>query len=348
MSQNDNSNSPEVSKKEATETVEETRNLSRRKMFGSGFMGFAAVLATACSGTDFASSGANGRKKSAKSGSDGNDGFGESDGQDGLNSSDGPDGQDSGESDGGGIDGADGGADGTDGNLTDLTECNAYSTNKIDTTGMPELAEKPTIKFYGRTDSALVAMKFDGALGIDQVIIATPSGKILALHGITGADKKGAEFRPIVVDNIWLKEKGADITEVYIILQSGNERKLHKEPVAFFTTYNSTPVKDLSGRAVPASWMANQSVTQFAQVDGSYNSDATVTYPNDFNSTATRNLQTVRATSTWTKGAGIKGTVTDIMGETIDITGAAIIEHQIFCTYVVAGGFAYRTILHIG
>lgn len=365
MSQNDNSDRPIVSEKDTIVNQEESPNLSRRKMFGAGFMGFAAALATACSGTDFASSGANDRKKSKKSGSDGNDGFGESDGQDGLDScenlptdglneteiaaakakcvEDNPDGAD-------GIGDIDG-SDSVDGNNTDISDCDAYSTNKIDTTGMPELAEKPVIKFYGRNDSALVAMKFDGSLGIQQVIITTPTGKILALHGITGADKNGANFRPIVIDNIWLKEKGTDITEIYIILQMGAERKLHKEQVAFFTTYNSTPVVDLSGRMVPANWESNQSVTQFDKGTGLHRSDETTKYPNS-DLQNTRFLQTAIDVTSWTKGTGVKGTITDIMGDDITSMFAndskAIAEYQIFCTYVLSGGNMYRTILHIG
>jgi len=250
------------------------------------------------------------------------------------------------------------------GNGSDQDSCFANTVTAVDVDQTPKADGDliPKVKFYGRTDSALIAIKFDSAQPIEQVLLATPSGKLLGLHGITGADKSAdGKFRPIVFDNIWLKDGGKDITEVRILVQMGKAVKVHAEPLAFFTTYNSKPVIDLSNRSDMTAMYANQSVTRFSENGGSFAVDRTVVYPynaayggRDVSAAAGddhRYLHTIQSSSTLTPQLGadaIKGTITDIMGDPIDLTGGGIIEHQLFCTYVDAGASVVRTVLHIG
>ncbi len=330
--------------------TKEAEVVNRRRMFGAGLISIGTMLAAACSGTDFASGVAGGRKKDSKqaggvSGDDDDD-------------STGPDGTAPGGKDA---------ADGVDPNNPDdpnnpnppgptdpsIDDCAANNATAISPDGDPADAYQARFKFYGKTKSALVAVQFDASESIDQVILATPTGRLIAVHTITGADKDASgKYRPIVMDNVWLQEKGKDLTEIKLILQTPAGKKVHTEPVAFFTTYNNMTVVDLSGGSVPSEMLGNQSVTQFDASSGGFDTDTSVSYPSDAaNGNQVRNLHTVNISTSWTRGAGVKGTVTDIMG--VDITskidGQGILEHQVFCTYVnIAGNKTVRTILHIG
>jgi hypothetical protein len=348
--------------------------LSRRMIFGTGLVGVATLLAQACSGGDFASGNKNGRKKG-----DGGTTAGDAGGVDaGKNcttdangkvtctdgsdagGADGNDGADSGGKDAGGADSGGASAGGVDsqgdagnggvGNGVDDKGCHANTTTKLDVTGLQDAGDdlKPRVVFYGRPDSTMIALKLPSGKDVKQVIITRDDGSLLALHGITPADMKGTDYRPIVIDNLNL---GAT-PNVHVVIQlAGTDRKKHTQAVAYFTSYplgTGKPVVDLSAFTVPADWMANQSVTQFAEVAGSFNVDAAVTYPSDFNPGKTRALQTAKQGTSWVKQGGVKGVVTDVMGDVINIDGAGIIEYQVFCTYVDVGAKVYRTILQIG
>ncbi len=335
---------PETPAGTGEEQAKETVN--RRRMFGVGLIGVASMLAAACSGTDFASGNSLGAKR--KKNKDENGGDDVADGPD-------TDSPDPGGPEGGSLDVNDPDDPTNVPEVTGLDDCAANVTTSIDPNADDIGALKPTVKFYGRMDSALVALKFPGGDAIDQVILASPEGKLLAVHTVTGADKDASgNYRPIVMDNVWLKVKGKDLTDVRIILQTPSGKKGHNEKIVFFTTFNGKPVLDLAGRTVPAGVLGHQSVTQFSSVtdkgNTNFKSDQDVKYPAKYNGGDAENrfLQTAQANTTWSKGAGVKGTVTDIMGETINIDGQGILEHQVFCTYDDSGANVVRTILHIG
>jgi len=365
------------------------KRLSRRGILGGGLVGVATLLFEACSNSNFTGSGSNkidGANKGATGGSTaGGPGSGPTAAECAANSSkttcnavsgcsydDGkseclptPGGASGGATSGataGGINGSGAGngtgtgtgsGGGTAGNLGDGSDSSACFANTATQVNVPQAEGDliPTVKFYGRTHSALVAIQFNSAAKIQQVVLATPNGTLLALHGITGADMKSdGSFRPIVIDNIYLTEAGAGIPTLKILIQTDTETKLHTEPVVFFTKYNGKPVIDLSQQSVPAGFTGNQSVTRFAE-GPTFNIDNNLTYPSDYNPGTTRSLHTAKSGSTWTpvmQADGIQGTVTDIMGNTIDVSGSGIIEYQVFCTYVDTGSSVARTILHIG
>lgn len=260
-----------------------------------------------------------------------------------------------------GDDGADG-VDSGDDAASDPGDpsCVANETTEIDLSKFPAATGDliPRVVIYGRTDSAMLAMKWSTPKDLGFILIATPSGKLLALHGITGADKNASgAYRPIVIDNLRLTEAGANLTELRIILQMASGSVVHNVPVSFFTSFNQKPVVDLAnGGAVPAN-VGRWSVTRFAE-NGGFNYDDSVKFPG-LSAGAVRGLNTISTDSKWSPVAasattsGIQGEVTDIMGDPIPSLGdKAIMEHQVFCTYVpVTVGAAttyYRTILHIG
>jgi hypothetical protein len=347
-------------------------------MFGAGMLaGVASILAQACSGSDFSSGTRNSSKGNANKKPGAPTGTATSDGEendvdaadpDSAASADADDaagvdasGTDSADANGEGLSDADdgladagadadggsdaGAVDGTndtnDGNLDsgdDTDECFANTTPQLDVDKLPKAddAQVPAVRFYGKDGSAMVAMKFATGAGIQQVIVCKEDGKLLALHGMTGADNGGA--RPIVIDNIIL----TGVANLKLVIQmDGGKRVVATVPKAYFKTFNNVAVTDLSDSPNPT----DQSVAQFAEEGGSFTVDANVSYPKDSGPNDVRNLQTVNATSKWTRGAGVKGTVTDIMGDTIDIKDSAIIEHPTFCTYA-SGGF--RTMIRIG
>lgn len=346
--------------------LESGSSLARRGFFGSSMLGALSVVLAACS-NEFAGLTGGGRNRKASDkpaggGADLSDGGGEDvppecrdlDGAERATCIDQNGGVGGTESSGLDADGIDG-TDGDSGVNSDKQDsCHANVTTKINLVGMPaaEGALIPRVVIYGRMDSAMIAMKWETATeDLGHIMLVTPSGRLLALHGITGADKDAAgKYRPIVIDNIWLKDAGADITELKIVIQMAGKSVVYSAPVTFMTTYNSKPVVDLANGGAVAGNQARWSITRFTE-GPAFNVDTSYSYPSDFNGGAVRNLKTVRATSTWTPqigASGIQGTVTDIMGDAITLTGSAIMEYHVFCTYVLESGSYYRTILHIG
>lgn len=322
---------------------ETKESVTRRKMFGAGLFGVASMLAAACSGTDFAGGNALGGKKKKKDENGGED------------AADGPDGEDAGGVEGGKLDVEDGDdPNGPPNEETGLDQCAANVTTEIDPNGDDIGSLKPTVRFYGNDSlkSTLVAIKFPGSDPINQVIIATKEGKLIAVHTVTGADKKGdGSYRPIVMDNLSLTKGGEKLAEIRIILQTPSGKKAHSEPVALYNTHNGKTVFHLGNQTVPAQVTVDkQSVTQFDADKEKFKPDTGVVYPNDFNTGVVRNLRTVKTDTVWTREAGVKGQVTDIMGTEIAAVGQPvdILEYQIFCTYVETTGGLVRTILHIG
>jgi len=227
--------------------------------------------------------------------------------------------------------------------------CNAIANPTVDVP--PNVVEKPvTGVFYGRQDSALLALLLPAGEDIKQVVIANSKGRLLALHGITGADKKAdGTWRPVVIDGLALMDQGTALNEIVVLMQLSNGRAKAVLPVNFLTKFQNKSVVDLSGRAVPTGMSAFQSVAQFGEIDSEtgFAVDKTVSYPN-LSGDLVRNLHTAVPTSKWGIGAKVKGTITDIMGNVLD-RGFSILEHQVFCTYVeMPDGKLARTMIHVG
>jgi len=227
--------------------------------------------------------------------------------------------------------------------------CNAIANPTVD---VPPNVVKKTVTgvFYGRQDSALLALMLPAGEDIKQVVIANSKGRLLALHGITGADKKAdGSWRPVVIDGLALLDQGMALNEIVVLLQLPNGRAKAVLPINFMTKFQNKSVVDLSGRAVPTGMAAYQSVAQFAEIDSEtgFAVDKTVSYPN-LSGDLVRNLHTAIPTSKWATGDKVKGTITDIMGNVLD-RGFRIIEHQVFCTYVeMPDGKLARTMIHVG
>lgn len=355
-----NAAAPQASKATTTEAV------PRRALFGTGLLGAFGLLAQACSSEMGGfSSGAIGRKRSDKP----------SGGETDLSDGGGDDIPDAcrdleGEEQAACIEQAAGGDDlgGGDGATTvdpnDTTSCHANVTTQIDLKNIPTATGDlvPRVVFYGRKDSTLLAMKWTSDKDLGHIIITTPSGKLLALHGITGADRDGnGKYRPIVVDNLWLTSGGQELSDIRIVVQTAAGSFVHSEPIVYLKSRKNDQgtkldVVDLlsDGGPVEAN-MGRWSVTRFAEGSG-FNKDNSYGYPLTVPTATnpkppTRGLNTVTPKSTWSpvSNRGIQGKVTDIMGDEIgSLAGGALLEHQLFCTYVEAGGVYYRTILHIG
>jgi hypothetical protein len=234
------------------------------------------------------------------------------------------------------------------------TACRAIDNPKLNIETVPmALAEKmPTAVFYGQQKSALLAMLLPEGEDIRSVVVCTANGKLMALHGITSADKKSnGNWRPIVIDNLPLIDKGAGLNEIVVLMQINGKTVKSNIPVSFMDRFQNKSVIDFSDHTVPAGMIGNQSVTQFKEGRGTFNVDENEVYPNKYNSTQVRNLQTAKSGTTWTKGDRIVGTVfTDVMGRVLDtLDGSTILEHQVFCTYKeTSDGKWARTMLHIG
>ncbi len=246
--------------------------------------------------------------------------------------------------------------DGGDGGLqtavdTGADSCYANTVTKLDLSGIPaaDAGMKPKVVFYGSTRSTLIAVKFNSDLPLKQLVITKESGELLALHGITGADKNGSGWRPIVIDNIWL----GDATKIVLVLQlDGDVRKKVEVDVEYFKTFQGKAVVDLSAMSVPGGFVGNQAIASFDSASG-FQEDPNAKYPNKYNLGSDRLLQTAQAGASWTMKADImnpgnKYTFTDVMGDVININGAGILEYQVFCAYAINGNSAYRTMLHVG
>lgn len=231
--------------------------------------------------------------------------------------------------------------------------CHAIDNPTIDPSQVPVApADKvPVAVFYGNINSALLALRLPAGLDVKQLVICTSKGKLMALHGITGADKMtDGSWRPIVLDNLFLSDKGTALTEIVVLLQLAATSMKATIKIAFFNTFQGKPVVDFGSHTVPTEMIGRQSVVRFTEAAGTFNVDNTVVYPNKYNSTTVRNLQTAKSSSSWTPDTtAIKGVVTDIMGNVINISGSAILEYQVFCTYVDAGnGKFVRSMLQMG
>ena len=208
-------------------------------MIGAGLAGLATAVVAACSGTDFASTGGSNRLKGKKAKNEENfDG----DGQDGVDNNDGTDAPDS---------GLDDGLDAPDPvdppKPVDIDKCAATSPQKIDTTGMPAITDAPVVKIYGKRTSRMIAIQFTSGTTFDQLLILGASGRVIALHVPSGADKNATGWRPIVIDPLNFDEGGAESAEVVIVLQQGNDRKQHREALKNFDKFDGKDVIDLAG-----------------------------------------------------------------------------------------------------
>ena len=229
---------------------------------------------------------------------------------------------------------------------TQAMVCPAFNPTRLDLSKLNSADPMPTAIFYGRQDSALLAVLLPAGIDVTQVLVVTSTGKLLALHGITGADKKSdGNWRPIILDNLILREGSLPVETIFIVMQVRGIHVKAPVPVVFMRQFMGKPVVDLSGRTVPSEMNGRQSVAQFAEVSGTFQVDPSVTYPTN---AAVRNLQTAIASTAWTAGAGIQGTITDIMGNVLQKPQLNIIEYQVFCTYVETPTVWVRTMIQVG
>lgn len=324
----------------ADQSASDENSLSRRSAFRGGLLGIASVIAAACSGTDFVGSNSDRKKGKKASGNDGGGDGAESDGIDGADT----------DGDLGDVDSS----DSADDNKPQIDQCAATTTQKVDTTGMPGIDEAPVVRVYGKRKLRMIAIQFSTNTTFDQLLIATSSGRVLALHIPTGADKNASGWRPIVIDPLDFDEGGAESAEVVLVIQQGNTRKQHRETLATFSTFKNLPVIDLTAATATSGWdPTRQSVARFVESKASYqeDNDPSLIYPGD------RKLKTAQSTTTLTvSSTALKsdqapiptkdatagatnlnyGFVTDVMGNIIpytDLQGNGIQEIMLFCTY---------------
>ena len=339
---------------------------SRRSMIGAGLAGLATAVVAACSGTDFASTGGKNRLKGKKPPNSENfDG----DGQDGVDNNDGVDAPE-----GGGTAEA-GEAEGEDPKVptkVEIDKCAATSPQKIDTTGMPAIESAPVVRIYGKRTSRMVAIQFTAATTFDQLLVLGASGRVIALHVPSGADKNATGWRPIVIDPLNFDEGGAESAEVVIVLQQGNDRKQHREALKNFDKFDGKDVIDLAAGTTGTSWdHTKQSVARFkasAPIDpAGYVKDdnPSIIYPPATPSGALRKLKTAQQNVALTVSATLlksgqkpiptsaaDGKITDIMGNIIahtELEGAGLLETPLFCTYrLTTDGSKYiRTMIYV-
>jgi hypothetical protein len=339
---------------------------SRRSMIGAGLAGLASAIVAACSGTDFASTGGANRLKGKKAKK--NDENFDGGGQDGVDNDDAADGPD-----GGPGSGAEGGeTDGPDKPKVEIDKCAATTPQKIDTTGMPSIENAPVVKFYGKRTSRMVAIQFSSTTTFDQLLIATASGRLLALHVPSGADRNASGWRPIVIDPINFDEGGAESAEMVIVLQQGNERKQHREAIKLFDTFETKSVVDLSQPTATSGWdHTKQSVARFERL-AAVGVSTEKTFPGFLNDPTPalvypggRKLKTAQQNVTLNISGAVlssnqkpiptlpgEGKITDIMGNVLEKTqleGAGLLEYPLFCTYrPTTDGTKYiRTIIYV-
>ncbi len=332
---------------------------SRRSMIGAGLAGLATAVVAACSGTDFASTGGKNRLKGKKPPNSENfDG----DGQDGVDNNDGVDAPDS------GLD-----SDGTDvpdeelvPKKVDIDKCVATSPQKIDTTGMPTIDNAPVVRIYGKRTSRMVAIQFSAGTTFDQLLVLGTSGRVIALHVPSGADRSATGWRPIVIDPLNFDEAGAESAEIVIVLQQGNDRKQHRETLKNFDKFDGKDVIDLAAGTTGTSWdHTKQSVARFkasanADPAGYVKDDnPSIIYPGNRKlKTAQQNLTLTVSATALTSGqkpiptSAAEGKITDIMGNVIahtELEGAGLLETPLFCTYrLTADGSKYvRTMIYV-
>jgi hypothetical protein len=339
-------------KKEDQKPSEEIQ--SRRSILGAGLAGLATAIVAACAGSDFASTGGNNRIKGKKAVNKENfDG----DGVDGVDTPDAEDGP------GGGPGTGTGEAEGDDSPdpKPDIDKCSATTPQKIDTTGMPAIDNAPVVKIYGKRKSRMVAIQFSSGTTFDQLLIASASGRVLALHVPTGADRNSSGWRPIVIDPLNFDEGANESAEIVIVLQMGNERKQHREALKLFDKFEGKDVIDLSSPTASSGWdFTKQSVARFVNNGGYLNDDdPSIIYPGGRKlKTAQQNLNLA------VSGSALKtlqkpiptlvadGKITDIMGNVIshsELEGSGLLETPLFCTYrPSADGTKYfRTMIYV-
>lgn len=233
---------------------------------------------------------------------------------------------------------------------TAVDQCKTTMNPSLNVDKITNAAQSPTAVFYGRQQSTLLAIQLPASAKAQQVIVCNPNGKLLAIHGISSADKASdGSWRPIVIDNLSLTEQGASLAQLYLITLVDGALAKSLVDIKYFSTFQGKPVIDLGSQVVPSDLIGNQSVARFQEVAASFNVDANTTYNNKYDSTIVRNLHTAKSTTTWVKQAAVLGTVTDIMGNVINIDQAGILEYQVFCTYVDTGkGTWARTMLLVG
>ena len=228
-----------------------------------------------------------------------------------------------------------------------VAPCDAPRTNKL-SLGAVDAATGdliPTVKIYGSAaDSSMIAIGFTTTKDIQNLTLLHEDGTLIALHVINKGDKflDGA-YRAIIIDNINLKAK----PKVKLLITLADKRYIFDIAVTYFNTFNNKPVKDLGAHMIPAGFLGNQSVAQIGEGINFISNDA-FTYPDAAGNEGARNLQTAQLTATWTQGGGIRGTVTDVLGNTITLAGGTLIQHQTFCTYIEQGDSVYRTMLRVG
>jgi hypothetical protein len=205
----------------------------------------------------------------------------------------------------------------------------------------------PEFKLYGQRSSALLALLFPDGAQFTEFRLLRGDGSPVYFRRLNAADRIGDKFRPIVIDNISLGRH--ESWQLLLTREDGSIRKC-VHPVQFFNEYEGMPVLDLGQRSIPNGFLGNQSVPQFGQgALAGFNSDANVTYPDANGGPGARTLLTATATSTWTKGAGVLGITTDIMGRSIDIDGeSGLSDYPLFCTYQLSGNTYVRTMLRVG
>ena len=103
----------------------------------------------------------------------------------------------------------------------------------------------------------------------------------------------------------------------------------------------------VDSRQIPAGFLGNQSVAQIGEGLNFQTNDA-YTYPDAAGNEGARSLRTATTTSTWVPGAGIKGKITDLLGNEMILSGATLVDHQTFCTYVETIDTVYRTMIRVG
>jgi hypothetical protein len=340
-------------KKEDAKPSEEKQIQSRRSILGAGLAGLATAIVAACAGSDFASTGGNNRIKGKKAVNKENfDG----DGVDGVDT---PDADDSpGDGPGSGTE------DGDD--LPDpkqeIDKCAATTPQKIDTTGMPAIDNAPVVRIYGKRKSRMVAIQFASGTTFDQLLIASASGRVLALHVPTGADRNSSGWRPIVIDPLNFDEGANESAEIVIVLQIGNERKQHREALKLFDKFEGKDVVDLSTPTAGSGWdFTKQSTARFVNSGLGYLNDdnPSIIYPGNRKlKTAQQNLSLAVSQSVLKTGQKpipmliSEGRITDIMGNVIahtELEGSGLLETPLFCTYrPTADGTKYiRTMIYV-
>lgn len=233
----------------------------------------------------------------------------------------------------------------TEFSLTPVADCDIRTARGLTLTNVIQAGGVfvPLVRMYGRANSTMIAIQFatydhSSSVKIHSVFLCKDDGTFIAQRRITAADLNGNALRPLVFDNI--RTTGA--SSLRLVVQKTNNTIVQAElPVSFFNSFAGKAVEDLGGLSVPNGFSANMSTLQFTTA-GSFNLQAIAQYPGN------RKLKTVASTSQWVPQSGIKGTITDVMGNIITLTGSQLAEYHTFCTYFDTGTVQHRTMLKVG